>query len=172
MDPRWRHPYGLRPTLRHVMIGVVYVALASAWFRGATPGVLTLLLPLSPPLLALLVLLLERPGPAKFWLAGLIASLFVPALVAWSDLVALMAWSDLSAQWSGPIEVVILLALVVNAAGVAGLVRVATRWPRRCPACGLRSLLPLGRRARGLRWCVSCGAREPDLPRRATDATR
>src|SRR3954468_18081177 len=86
MDPSWRHPYGLRLTLRHMMILVVYVALSSALFRRAAPEILTLLVPMSPPLLALLVLLFERPSPAKYWLVGLLASLFFPSLVVWCDL--------------------------------------------------------------------------------------
>src|SRR5690348_14987455 len=140
MDPRWRLPYGLRPTLRQVMIVVVFVAVATALFRGAPPLVLSVLVPLTPPLLALLVALFDRPGPAKFWLAGLIASLFPPALAAWCDL---WVW------WYGGDQASVALALiVVNGLGLVGLVRVTRRLPRPCPGCGMRSLLPLGRRAR------------------------
>ena len=59
MDPHWRHPYGLRPTLRHMMILVVHFALLSALARLLRSGVyggLILVLALSPILLALLLL--------------------------------------------------------------------------------------------------------------------
>jgi hypothetical protein len=149
MDPRWRHPYGMRPTLRHLMILVVYVALASWMFRQAPPELLPFLLPVSPPLLALIVLLFERPSPAKYWLVGLLASFFFPALATWCDV---MAW-----QYA-PVPSSLLFGLfVINSLALAWLVRIARRWPRRCPDCRLRSLLPLGRRGKGLRWCASCG---------------
>src|SRR4051794_39680798 len=96
MDPNWRQPYGLRPTLRHLMILVVHFALLSALVaplvgRGQF-GLMTLLVPVSLPLLSLLVFLLDRPSPAKYWLAGLIASLFFPSFVAWCDGMAMVAW--------------------------------------------------------------------------------
>src|SRR3954451_11580901 len=96
MDPTWRRPYGLRPTLRHLMILVVHFALLlgliAPLLRGGMYGVLTFLLPLSPPLLSLLVLVFDRPSPAKYWLVGLLASLFLPSLVVWVNLIAALAW--------------------------------------------------------------------------------
>lgn len=162
MDPTWRHPYGLRPTLRQAMIVVVFVALAATLFRDVTPDVRTLLVPVSPPLLALLVVLFERTSPAKFWLAGLLASLFPPALAAWCDL---LAWR----HGRGQVTLVPVL-VVVNALGLAWIRRAARRLPGSCPACGLRSLLPLGRQSRGMRWCASCGFAERAAPRRAEGA--
>lgn len=152
MDPRWRHPYGLRLTLRHLMILVVYGAVASALFRRAKPELLTLLLPTTPLLLALIVLLFERPSPAKYWLVGLLASLFFPALVVWCDL---SAWSYGQGQtW------VLVWLLVLNSLGVVWLVRIGRRLPGRCPGCEYQSWLPLGRASKGLRWCASCGFTE------------
>lgn len=152
MDPQWRHPYGLRPTLRQMMIVVVFAALAAAVFKATSELERTLLLPFASPLLALAVAVLDRPGPAKFWLAGLIASLFVPLLAATCDLAI---WRS---GVGGPVPVVVLLC--ANAAGMIGLHRVARRLPQVCPGCGLRSRLPLGRHAAGMRWCASCGLTE------------
>jgi len=155
MDPSWRYRHGLRPTLRHLMILVLGVALMSSLVAPlARPGsstadwLLILWLPLTPALLSVLILVFDRRGPAKFWLAGLIASLTLPAVVAWADGIAW--WFDAWRTWAAPLA-------VLNALGLAILVRLVRWLPRRCPACGLRSLLPLGRRATGLRWCASCG---------------
>jgi hypothetical protein len=155
MDSRWRHPYGLRLTLRHLMILVVHAALVATMLRGLPRELVTLILPLSPPLLALLVIGLERPGPAKYWLAGFLASLFVPALVAWSDVAMLMIW--VSGQVQVDLGLVLLVVLVVNAVGVFSIVRSARRLPGACPDCGLRCFLPLGRRNQAMHWCASCG---------------
>jgi hypothetical protein len=151
----------LRPTLRHLMILVVHFALLfgliAPLLRGGMYGVLTFLLPLSPPLLSLLVLVFDRPGPAKYWLVGLLASLFLPSLVVWVNLIAALAWILGSRQVGA---FLLILLLVVNPVGLGSVVRLARRLPRRCPECGLRSLLPLGGRSSGLLWCASCGFRE------------
>src|SRR4051812_308856 len=91
MDPSWRRSYGLRPTLRQLMIAVLAAALMSALIapslRSGLDPMAALLLPFSFPLLAALVFLLDRPGPAKYWLVGLLGSLFLPALALGFDLV-------------------------------------------------------------------------------------
>jgi hypothetical protein len=154
MDPHWRYRHGVRPTLRHLMILVLHVALISAAVqplarRSADLATQLLILAGSPVLLAVLVLILDRHGPVKFWLAGLIASLTLPAVVAWFDWLAwaLRAWPRHS--W---------VVVILNVLGLAILFRMVRRLPGLCPACGLRSLLPLGRRGpKGLHWCASCG---------------
>jgi ribosomal protein S27AE len=162
MDPNWRQPYGLRPTLRHLMILVVHFALlfslVAPLIRGGTYGVITILLPLSPPLLAVLVLAFDRPGLAKYWLVGLLGSLFQPSLMVWFDLIAVLAFD----QGSRPVGAFLLLLLVMNSIGLWSIVRVVKRLPRRCPDCGLRSLLPLGNQSSRFHWCASCGYRERD----------
>ncbi len=158
MDPHWRHPYGLRPTLRHLMILVVHFALLSALVRllgGGLYGGLIIVLALSPPLLSLLVLVFDRPSPAKYWLAGLLASLFLPFLAISLDVLAASSWWYF--QENGA-RLVILLS--TNAAGVISLIRAAWRFPRRCPECGVLAWLPLGRRSAALLWCAACGSRE------------
>jgi hypothetical protein len=47
--------------------------------------------------------------------------------------------------------------LVPTVLGFASLIGVTRRLPRKCPDCGRWSLLPLGRRSSGVRWCASCG---------------
>ena len=143
MDPRWRHPHGLRPNIRHLMILVLDVALLSALARlvpGGITGMLFIILGLSPPVLALLVLVLDRPSPAKYWLAGLLASLFLPCLaVAFDGLAATFWWYVQQSRG------LVFLLLVMNVVGAVALVRVLWILPRRCPECGLRAWLPLGR---------------------------
>ena len=160
MDPNWRHPYGLRPTLRHQMILVLHFAvlfaLVAPVLRGRWGAGWTLLLPLSPPLLAVLVLAFDRPNPAKYWLVGLVASTFLPTLVVWCDLIWVVAWIQGARQFGA----FALLLLVLNAVGLWSIRRLARRLPRRCPECGLRSFLPLGDRSLRLLWCASCGFKE------------
>jgi hypothetical protein len=135
-------------------------AVAAPFLRGGglVSLVATLALPLSPALLAILIALLDREGPAKFWLAGLLASLFFPALVAWFDVMA--AWVGMP----GPKDVGLPALAVLNALGVVSLRRALGRLPGRCGACGRRSLLPLSLGADGLRWCASCGLRLKGRP--------
>src|SRR5437764_11097233 len=117
MDPNWRPRYGLRPTLRHLMILVVHFAvlfaLIAPLLRGGLYGLVTFLLPLSPPLLAVLVLAFDRPSPAKYWFVGLLASLSFPGFVLWCDLIGVLAWR--SGWW--PVGVLLVL-LVLNTFGV------------------------------------------------------
>jgi hypothetical protein len=168
MDPTWRHRHGLRPTLRHLSILVVHAALLSAAassllrdpaFRKQA-WLLTLLAPLSLPLLALLVLLFDRPGPAKAWLAGLLGALFVPAMAAWG---VGMAWA---AGWPPQTPRAWLALPAVTVAAVLLFARaVRPRLPGRCPDCGLRAVLPISR----IRWCAGCGRKAPDPPREGAD---
>ena len=152
MDPNWRHPHGLHPTLRHLMILVVYFALvfalAAPLLRAGEAAQLTLLLPLTPPLLALLVLMFDRPGPVKYWLVGLIASPTLLGFVAWLDFLAV-------AMGTHGLDRVFPLLVLLNVLALSSLVLVFKRLPKRCPECGKRSMLPLAQ----LRWCASCGFR-------------
>jgi hypothetical protein len=159
MDPRWRHPYGLRPTLRHLMILVVYFALIFALVAplrdAGLDGWISVLVPLSPPLLALLVVLFERASPAKLWFAGLLLALTPVALLIWFHVtVVYLVWRG--GVWGGPVGLIlfnvgVLVALSTLARGLA------RRLPRRCPECGFRAALPLGGRHPRLVWCASCG---------------
>ena len=168
MQSSWLRPNGLRPTLRQLMILVVHSALLFAlvtpFLRGGSLLIASIALPLSPPLLAGLILLLDAPGPVKYWLVGLIASPTLAGFVAWLDFLAVEMGTH------GLDRVFPLLALL-NVLGLASLYLVSKRLPRRCPECGKRSMLPLAQ----LRWCASCGFKtilQPVKRRRATPLAR
>src|SRR3954467_14307639 len=89
-------PYGLRPTLRHQAILVVYFALAFAVVAaalrhdpvgGLEQGVLGALL-LTPWILGILFLLLDREGPVRNWAVSSVLMLFAPALALRHDWIA------------------------------------------------------------------------------------
>jgi hypothetical protein len=141
-----------------ILVGYAAVisALAAPLLRpSASPierWIATLLVPFSPPLLAVLILLFDRPTPAKYWLVGLLASLFAPLFVLWCDALS-VAWS----LGPGLGRVPFIVLVVLNLLMVASLGRLARRLPRWCPHCDRRSLLPVGR----LLWCASCGLKLP-----------
>ena len=148
----WLRPNGLRPTLRQLTILIVHsallFALARPFLRGGSLLIASIVLPLAPPLLAGLVLLLDAPGPVKYWLVGLIASPTLAGFVAWLDFLAV----ELGTRGLGR---VFPLLVLLNVLGLASLILVFKRLPRRCPDCGRRSMLPLAQ----LRWCATCGSR-------------
>jgi hypothetical protein len=102
-----------------------------------------------------LVLVFDRPSPAKYWLAGLLAALFLPSLAVSFDILAAAAWCYFQKS-----QVIVPLLFLLNVIGVVILIRVVWLLPRRCPECGLRAWLPLGRWASTLFWCASCGFSE------------
>ena len=168
MQSSWLRPNGLRPTLRQLMILVIHSALLFAlvtpFLRGGSFLIASIVLPLSPPLLAGLILLLDAPGPVKYWLVGLIASPTLAGFVAWLDFLAVEMGTH------GLDRVFPLLALL-NVLGLASLYLVSKRLPRRCSECGRRSMLPLAQ----LRWCATCGFRtilQPEKRGRAKPPTR
>jgi len=137
------------------MVLVLDVALLSALARllgGGIHGGLFILLALSPPLLSLLILVFERPSPAKYWLAGLLISLSPPSLAVSLDVLAAAFWWDVQESRG-----ILLFLLPMNVIGVVSLIITARRLPRRCPECGLCAWLPLGHRSAALFWCASCG---------------
>jgi hypothetical protein len=166
MSTDWRRPYGLRPTLRHLVILVLGAALASSVafpaLRGGSPLLASFVLPLTLPLLSALVLLFDRAGPVKYWLSGLLGLAFLPALILWVDAVALTFGGSAAFLMNRGLstEAGVAGLALLNVLGVLTLSRLLGRLPRRCPACGRRSLLPLGR----MRWCASCGPRRGARP--------
>jgi DNA-directed RNA polymerase subunit RPC12/RpoP len=164
MQSSWLRPNGLRPTLRHLMILVVHSALlfslVAPFLRSGSLLVASIALPLSPPLLAGLVLLLDAPGPVKYWLVGLIASPTLLGFVAWLDFIAV-------AMGRHGLDRVFPLLVLLNVLGLASLFLIYKRLPGRCPECGKRSMLPLAQ----LRWCASCGFKTILQPRNRGRAT-
>ena len=164
MPSSWLRPNGLRPTLRQLMILVVHSALLFAlvrpFLRGGSPLIASIVIPLTPPLLAGLILLLDSPGPVKYWLVGLIASPTLAGFVAWLDFLALWARTR-------QLDRVFPLLVLLNVLGLASLALVFKRLPGRCPECGRRTMLPLAQ----LRWCASCGFKTILQPRTRGQAT-
>src|SRR4051795_12848971 len=91
MDPgQWR-PYGLRPTLRHLMILVLYGAALCAIFtpafrqmpptRMAVIELFSFSVFFSPLILVILFRLLDRPGPVRDWIVAVLLSLMLPCMV-------------------------------------------------------------------------------------------
>ncbi len=160
----WLRPNGLRPTLRQLMILVVHSALLFALvtpsLRGGSLLIASIAVPLTPPLLAGLILLLDAPGPVKYWLVGLIASPTLVGFVAWLDFVAM-------AMGTHGLDRVFPLLVLLNVLGLSSLVLVFRRLPGRCPECGKRSMLPLAQ----LRWCATCGFKTILQPRARGRAT-
>lgn len=160
MNSTWSQPHGLRLTLRRIMIAVAVVAVLSAvaspLMKPGTSGydrlMASLVLPFAPLMLAVFLFLFDRAGLVKFWLTGLLASLFLPAFVAWFDVTA---WLLLSrTQW----RVALPLVVGLNVLALLVLYRIFKRYtPGRCPECGRRAVIAIGRTKNGLRWCASCG---------------
>jgi hypothetical protein len=114
----------------------------------------------SPPLLALLVVIIERAGPAKNWAVSFLLFLFYPALALNHDGTALL---DYVRHGRPPM---LWATVLLNATAFAyALVYVGRVIPRPCPGCRRRTLIPLMRlykkdeRTSNTCWCASCGGK-------------
>jgi hypothetical protein len=158
---------GHRFTFRHFLILSVYFAVLfkvviplSRYAGGTRIGSIVLgALLLSPPLLALLVALIERPGPLKNWALSLLLCLFFPALVLNHDYAVVR---DHLIRGTRP---TLWATLLINAVVLTNTLPYIGRMvPRRCPNCRRRTLVPLLRllkkdkRTAKTCWCASCGA--------------
>jgi hypothetical protein len=158
---------GLRFRLRHLLIVVTYFAillgiLVPVLWQLRSLGLVNpalVILVVSPWLLGLLVLVVERRGPVKYWAAPLLLSLTSPALAAAHDWVIVDNWRQ-----TGVIPNA-LVTLTLNAVLIGSFsVFFLSMLPDSCPRCGHRSLIPLlhfwgrARRTPTTRWCGSCGA--------------
>jgi hypothetical protein len=161
-------PAGFRLHLRHLAILVVFFSI----FLGllvpvsrdlGAKGVLnpTLLLLLAAPwLLGVLILVLERKSPVKFWLAPFLLSLLAPALAIAQNWMLVEYWMRTRTIPN------LLGTLFINAVSIGSFTFVATEMcPRRCPECKRLAMIPLrnlwgaGARTPNTRWCASCGAK-------------
>jgi hypothetical protein len=172
-EPR---PTGLKPTLRQLMIFVLWAALvtAAAWealrwnLFGDRPEIVFMTAPVylgavPPPLLAVLFWMLDRPGRVRSWYCSM-------CMAAGSGLMgSFFLLEDLACYvWSGKPT----LSFPFNPLfGIACLFGAWKQWqlarPGICPKCGRRSviiiaqplypgslrLVNLGKRG----WCASCG---------------
>jgi hypothetical protein len=162
------HGFGFRLTLRRSIILILYVLLL---FRVIIPllvsvgqmklgGLLLATLALSPPLLALLVAFLERPGPVKNWALSLLLCLFFPMLVLNHDLTVVHDYLVSGKQPTLWATLLINIVILTNTLPYAGRMV-----PRPCPNCRRRTLVPLLRllkkdkRTANTCWCASCGGK-------------
>jgi hypothetical protein len=162
------HRPGFRFTFRRLIILLVYFAVLfevivplveGAGSAKAANKVLPVLL-LSPPLLAVLVVFIERAGPLKNWAVSFLLFLFFPALVLNHDFTILhnyLASGKPPTLWA---TVLVNAVILVNAP-----MYVRKMVPRRCPGCRRRTLVPLMRifmkdkRTANTCWCASCGGK-------------
>jgi len=115
---------------------------------------------ISPPILALLVVLIERTGPLKNWTVSFLVFFFFPALVLNHDCRVLLNYVK---SGSHPM---LGATLLFNAVAIAYALAYAVKIvPRPCPGCQRRTLLPLMQlfrkevRSSRTYWCASCGAK-------------
>jgi hypothetical protein len=158
---------GFRFHARHLLIVVTYFAILLGVLvpvlrhygsSGMINGPQAILL-VSPWLLGILVLLVERKGPVKYWAAPLLLSATSPALAICHNWLILEAWRSTGVVPHAIISLLINVVLV----GTFSLF-FASMYPGCCPRCGHRALIPLrtlwggNSRTPKTRWCGSCGA--------------
>jgi len=157
---------GRRPIGRHIFIGMLYfliqwnviipflVRTGETGVRGALMAILLL----SPPLIALLVIFIDREGPLRNWAVLFLLVLLYPAVALNHDAVVLfeyLAYGRTPALW----PTLLLNLSLLPASVLCGRKMV----PRSCPSCGRHTLVPLMRllkkekRSANTRWCASCG---------------
>lgn len=159
-------PSGLRPTLRHQMIAIVYFAVIFAIVdavrkRGIaeTLGVMTACgLLLTPWILGVLVMVLDRPGPQRNWTVTSIFMLFAPGIALYYDSVTVATYWRTGTIYSVPLTLFMNLFFF----GSYAIYWKATG-PQTCPLCNKWALIPLvrlsgpTRRTEKTRWCAACG---------------
>lgn len=166
MSQECPHPYGLRLTLRHQMIGVVYFALIFAIYdilrkRGGADvrnAIVACTLLLSPWILGVLALALDRPGPMRNWMVTSLFTLFSPALALYHDWVTgLTLWR--TGTIPSPLTTMLLNTFFLGSYAVYW----RAMGPQQCPTCRRWALIPLihlwgqTRRTEKTRWCAACG---------------
>ncbi len=160
---------GLRPTLRHLMILCLFVALICAFITLGDPWPQPIpfddramiglaVLSATSFVLPVLILLLDRPGPARNWYALLIFSTFMivsMAVATWFlyySVIRHRPWGlSKCLVYASPLLIVAAFARVIH-----------QFFPAVCPRCGRRSLVPVEAKKRGplqVLWCACCGVR-------------
>jgi hypothetical protein len=168
MGPGQAHNVGFRFTFRHfvilsayfaILLKVVIPLIKYAGYTRIGPIVLLAVL-LSPPLLALLVAIIERPGPLKNWGLTLLLCLFFPMLVLYHDVAVVHNYLVSGRRPTLWATVLINAVILTNTLPYAGRMV-----PRPCLNCRRRTLVPLLRlfkkdkRTAKTCWCASCGAK-------------
>jgi hypothetical protein len=151
---------------RRLLIAVVYLGLLTGMILPALESLrlgLGLNVPLATlmvsfPLLAILVMLLDRPGPVRNWSVRFLFFMIYPAIALNHDIIVVVDYVKTGHRptlWA-----TLLLNLVVVACSLRFLRRMV---PKVCPGCGKRALLLLMRlgksdpRTPNTYWCASCG---------------
>lgn len=130
---------------------------AGAFGQGGPSLVLGLIAALW--VVGILVLLLDRESPGKYWAVPLLLSISFPGLAVCYDWWTFDRWRSAGVVPHLGATVVVNLLLFG-----AFLAFVMTTRPDRCPRCGHWALIPLprlrggGARTAKTRWCGSCGA--------------
>jgi hypothetical protein len=169
MGPRIPQPYGLRPTLRQLMLVVLgctlFLGLLSMESRkgairdegwlGAFWGSIML----APGLIALPLCFLDRPGPVREWSVKCWLSLVLVTLTLISlGQLAGFGWTD-----QGTFRLV-LHALILVCGCIGTVIVYRSLRPARCSSCGRLAVIPLidspvkpqdPRAQSG--WCAACG---------------
>jgi hypothetical protein len=158
--------YGLRFTVRQQMILVsslaILFALCSHFQKtsGSEPSVnlMSWAIVLEPWLFGMLLLLFDRPGPAKNWMVLCVFTLFSPAIAIAHDSIVIAQWTK-SGNVSSPAVTFLFNVFFFGAFGAFW----RSMGPATCPACGRWSLIPLvnlwgqTKRTEKTRWCATCG---------------
>ncbi len=171
------HPTGLKPTLRQMMIVVLWAALLTAGIRAAihwqifgdSPEMACVAVPINlgiwpMPLLAALIWLLDRPGQVRTWYRSvcmIVASFLSGILFSLQDLACYYLTGRPTLTFPmGPIASLVFFW--------CGWMQWQQATPRRCPSCERKSVIPVARPLRpGSKrmfntgkcgWCAICGA--------------
>src|SRR5262249_6340492 len=137
---------GFQFTRRHALILsihllVLFGAITPVLERSVRFSTLSVVLSafvLTPPLLALLVMLIDRPGPVKNWGFLLLLVLLYPALAVSHDVQAVSDYLT-----SGKVPNAQVLFLINAMVLPVSIVYAARMMPRPCPGCCMRTLVPL-----------------------------
>jgi hypothetical protein len=136
-----------------VLLSLLFLAVVSR-----LPGSWTFLLLISPWIVGMTIMVLDREGPVRNWLGATVHSLFYPlALVVYNG--------AMIEQWRrfGSLPHLVTVVLVNLLLLTCFVFFVRYFWPQRCPSCGHRSFIPLmpllfrEQRSNSTHWCASCG---------------
>jgi hypothetical protein len=169
-------PTGLKPTLRQMMIVILWVALLLALMQamqgwglfGDKPelicmnvGVFIGTWPM--PLLGVLLLGLDRPGPVRGWY-------FTCCNVGWAVLAGAsfpLMDAVCLALCGRPTLLFPLYPFIAVVMFWGGTMQLRVAWPKRCPCCGRQAVIatwetasraPPRWRKMAQGWCANCGA--------------
>jgi hypothetical protein len=142
-----------------VIFGVLVPVLQPFGGAGFVNPTLAILL-LSPWVLGILLLALDRHGPVKYWAAPILVSLMAPVLVACHD------WCMIQTMVLHGIIPSVISTVLINLCLIGAFTfYLVGMWPRRCLRCGHWTLIPLlkfwgqEKRTVNTRRCGACGSK-------------